>query len=659
MASDKPSQKISDLYKRIEDIRIKSVSDSGNAADALSDVLGELEIRLEELFAANEELALQASFPILNPNPVTDVDQTGQVHFLNPVAQQLFPDLQESGRDHLWLADWKAVAQALQESETGAYTRDISVGDRWYQQTIYSVPGTRHIHIYGWDITERRQAEEALKTSETRYRRLFEAAQDGILILDGNTGLITDINPFLVDLLGYSHQDLLNKPLWDIGLFKDINLSKNAFSELQSNGYIRYEDLPLLTKDGRIIDVEFVSNVYLVDDKKVIQCNIRDITRRKQAEEAQRLERSNLEIITQNIGAGLAIISNDYRTIWANKVLQDIFGNCIGAVCHATFNLRDEICPGCGVREIFERGKEKVVHEQIGKDRAGNIIWSQIIATPIRDHNGCITSVLELVIPITELKLAEDGLRKAREELEIRILERTSELLKLNETLQAEIIAHRYAEDSLDASLKEKEALIREVHHRVKNNLQIISSLLYLQSKNVDDKDTFEIFRDSQTRVKSMALIHEKLYKSENVAVVDFAEYIKSLVAYLFDSYNLHRNGIGLKTNLDKIILEMDTAVPCGLIINELVSNSLKHAFPENRKGEINIELHKNEDDQIKLVISDNGIGLKADYDKTGTLGMQLVNSLVKQLDGELRLDTCFGTRFEIIFKEAKYPKRI
>jgi PAS domain S-box-containing protein len=645
---------------------LKSVNDSGNAAKVLSDVLGELEVSLEELSAAdkelrqqNEELALLASFPKLNPNPVVGVDQTGQVHFLNPAAQQLFLDLQERGCDHPCLADWNAVSQTLQESETGTYTRNISVGDRWYQQTMYSVPGTRHIHIYGWDITERRQAEEALKTSETRYRRLFETAQDGILILDGNTGLITDINPFLVDLLGYSHQDLLNKPLWDIGLFKDINLSKNAFSELQSNGYIRYEDLPLLTKDGRIIDVEFVSNVYLVDDKKVIQCNIRDITRRKQAEEAQRLERSNLEIITQNIGAGLAIISNDYRTIWANKVLQDIFGNCIGAVCHATFNLRDEICPGCGVREIFERGKEKVVHEQIGKDRAGNIIWSQIIATPIRDHNGCITSVLELVIPITELKLAEDGLRKARDELEIRILERTSELLKLNEMLQAEIVAHKCTEDNLDVALKEKEALIREVHHRVKNNLQVISSLLYLQSKKTGDKNTFEIFRDSQTRVKSMALIHEKLYKSENLALIDFSEYIKNLVDYLFDSYKITHNGIGLTINADKVVLEMDTAIPCGLITNELVSNSLKHAFPENRKGEIKIELSRLKDNNIKLVVSDNGIGLKADYDKTGTLGMQLVNTLVKQIDGELRLDTCFGTRFEIIFKEAKYLKRI
>ena len=123
--------------------------------------------------------------------------------------------------------------------------------------------------------------EEALKISETRYRRLFETAQDGILILDAETGQISDVNPFLVEMLGYSHEDVLGKKLWEIGAFKDIEASKAAFSELQSKGYVRYNDLPLETKDGRSMAVEFVSNVYLVDHHKVIQCNIRDITERK------------------------------------------------------------------------------------------------------------------------------------------------------------------------------------------------------------------------------------------------------------------------------------------------------------------------------------------------------------------------------------------
>ena len=138
------------------------------------------------------------------------------------------------------------------------------------------------------DINERKKLEEALKVSETRYRRLFEAAREGILILDAETGQIADVNPFLTEMLGYSHAELSGKKLWEIGCFKDIEASKAAFEKLRSKGYVRYDDLPLQTKCGRVIAVEFISNIYLVDHHKVIQCNIRDITDRKLMKAAAR-----------------------------------------------------------------------------------------------------------------------------------------------------------------------------------------------------------------------------------------------------------------------------------------------------------------------------------------------------------------------------------
>ena len=163
--------------------------------------------------------------------------------------------------------------------------------------------GTEMILLAIEDITERNQAREVLEVSETRYRRLFETAQDGILILDADTGQISDVNPFLIQMLGYSHEDFLGRKLWEIGAFKDIEASQEAFSELQTRGYVRYEDLPLQTRDGRSIAVEFVSNVYLVDHHKVIQCNIRDITERKKAEEKLRAReeryRSYIEVTGQ------------------------------------------------------------------------------------------------------------------------------------------------------------------------------------------------------------------------------------------------------------------------------------------------------------------------------------------------------------------------
>jgi len=155
--------------------------------------------------------------------------------------------------------------------------------------------GTDRILLAFEDITERKQIEEALKNSETQYRRLFETAPDGILILDAETGQISDVNPFLVEMLGYSHEELLGKKLWEIGAFKDIESSKAIFLKLQEKGYVRYEDLPLETKDGRPMAVEFVSNVYSVDHHKVIQCNIRDITERKRLGDALQKAHNELE----------------------------------------------------------------------------------------------------------------------------------------------------------------------------------------------------------------------------------------------------------------------------------------------------------------------------------------------------------------------------
>ena len=171
------------------------------------------------------------------------------------------------------------------------------------------------------DITERKKMEEALKNSETNYRRLFEAAQDGILILDAETGQISDVNPFLLEMLGYSHEELLGKKLWEIGLFKDIEASKAAFGELQDKGYVRYNDLPLETKDGRKMAVEFVSNVYLVNHHKVIQCNIRDTTERKLTAEA--LKKSHNELERQDVELRTAL--SEIKTLKDQLEAENIY----------------------------------------------------------------------------------------------------------------------------------------------------------------------------------------------------------------------------------------------------------------------------------------------------------------------------------------------
>ncbi|MBM4240345.1 MAG: PAS domain S-box protein [Euryarchaeota archaeon] len=217
------------------------------------------------------------------------------------------------------------------------------------------------------------------------------------------------------------------------------------------------------------------------------------------------------------------------------------------------------------------------------------------------------------------------------------------------------------AEKRIKSSLEEKELLLREIHHRVKNNLQVISSMLNLQSRYIKDKSDLELFRGSQSRIKTMAMIHEHLYRSADFAHIDFSEYIHSLVNYLLRYYNADPNVIKLKLDVEEdISLNIDTAVPCGLIINELVSNALKFAFRNGRPGEVKIDFHS-VDDNFILTVSDNGMGFPEDldYSNVKTLGLQLVDSLVRQLGGAIELDRSQGTKFTIIFKETDYQRRI
>ncbi len=256
---------------------------------------------------------------------------------------------------------------------------------------------------------------------------------------------------------------------------------------------------------------------------------------------------------------------------------------------------------------------------------------------------------------LAERRRAEGELRRAHDELEMRVQERTAELARANEVLQAEIAERKRAEEQIKASLREKEVLLKEIHHRVKNNLQIISSLLYLQSKNIKDKETLEMFQDGQNRVRSMALVHERLYGSQDLARIDLAEYVRNLTSYLFRSYGVNTNVIALNISADDVFLGIDTAIPCGLIINELVSNCLKHAFPDGREGEIRIEFHSDGDNKFTLLASDNGVGFPKDLDfpDMESLGLQLVNMLVNQLEGTIEVDTSGGTAFKIRFTEA------
>lgn len=254
-------------------------------------------------------------------------------------------------------------------------------------------------------------------------------------------------------------------------------------------------------------------------------------------------------------------------------------------------------------------------------------------------------------------RLAEKALTEARQDLEKRVTERTQALSEANRMLHDEIAQRERSEEQIRGSLKEKEVLLSEVHHRVKNNLQIISSLLALQCERVTDETVRGALMDSQSRVRSMALIHEQLYRSGDLARIDFARYIEGLSKTLLDSYSSKSSRVRITADVDKVFLPVGLALPCGLIVNELLTNCLKHAFPGGRSGKVHIEFHGDRAEGYNLTVSDDGTGLPADLDwrRTRSLGLRLVVNLAEiQLDGKIHVTAGGGTVFEIQFPRQK-----
>jgi len=219
-----------------------------------------------------------------------------------------------------------------------------------------------------------------------------------------------------------------------------------------------------------------------------------------------------------------------------------------------------------------------------------------------------------------------------------------------------DISERKKGEEAVRASLREKETLLKEIHHRVKNNLQVVSSLLGLQSRAIGDEMTRKMFQESQNRVHSMALLHERLYQSRNLSEIGCAEYIAQLAAHLFRSFGVSSSRIRLVMNVEKQHMTMDTAVPCGLILNELVSNALKYAFPDGRDGEVRILLKDASDSRTRLAVGDNGVGLPQDVNiwNTRTLGLRLVRTLAAQLGAGIEVITNRGTEIRLVFPQPE-----
>jgi PAS domain S-box-containing protein len=280
--------------------------------------------------------------------------------------------------------------------------------------------------------------------------------------------------------------------------------------------------------------------------------------------------------------------------------------------------------------------------------------WVNHFIAPIFDLRGCIVRIMGTIVNITERKKAEEELIKHRDHLNELVEERTYALQKINEELEREIAERKKMEKQIMASLKEKEMLLREIRHRGMNNIQIVFGLMDIQSDYIKDKQCLEIFKCFRNQITSMSLAHKTLYESEELPYINFHEYINKLANRLYQSYGVITDRVALVINIDDVTLGVNTALYCGLTINELLSNSLKYAFPDSRNGEIKIILRSSDKNEYELIFSDNGRGIPEELDikETDTIGLKMVGLFVEDmLRGKIDLNRGRGTEFVIKFK--------
>jgi PAS domain S-box-containing protein len=462
------------------------------------------------------------------------------------------------------------------------------------------------------DISDRKQVEQILQ----RYERIVSATTDGISLVDRNYVYQVVNQAYLSwnytqydEVVGHSVSHVIGQEAFE-------TIVKARLDQCLAGETVQYETwFDHFPTSPRFLSVTYAPYVDVDQTISGVVVSLRDLTRLKQAEKQLELQ----SIIVRNIAEGVCLTrATDGVIVYTNPKFDRMFGyepeeltgEHVASLNYEdvqtnTNQIADQI-----MGEIIQCDEFTYDVHNVKKD--GTPFWCKAVASMFEhpEHGSVIVAV------------------------------------------QQDITEQRQAQAQIETSLKEKEILLKEIHHRVKNNLQIIYSILRLQRRSLQDPRASASLLDSQNRIESIALIHEKLYQTGNLAQVNFAEYIPGIVSNLVSSYDTSSQAIDLETEVEPIFLDIDRAIPCGLLINELVSNSLKYAFPNQEAGQIKVSLRADENFYMTLIVKDDGVGLPKNFDITQaeSLGLQLVQDFVDQLKGRMQIGCSTGTEFRITF---------
>jgi PAS domain S-box-containing protein len=584
--------------------------------EELENISMELALGLSEAFEALNKVA--SGDPRARISEVSGSELIAKLkQTVNKTAEGIEAVVNQSHEFAIGLAEHFDVLNRVSKSDLSARISESS------QDELLKALGkvTNHmIESVSREITERKKAED-------RFKQVAESAGEWIWEVDAN-GLYTYSSHVVEKTLGYTPEEIVGKKyfydFFEPGIM--TQLKEEAFEVFYRKAPFKNSIYSNVHKNGRVVFLESSGTPVL--DWRGNLLGYRgvdtDITERKWTEEALRYSKEKYRVVFETTGTAIVIIEDNIISM-ANTEFEKLSGyskeEVEGKKSWTEFIMKEDLEKEKEYHNLckLDPGAVPLTHEFKACDRYGNMkdIFMRIATIPTTKK------IVASLLDITERKLAEEHLRK---------------------------------------SLREKEILLRELHHRTKNNMQVISSLLDLHSITIDDKKMLQIIKEIQNRIRSIALVHEKLYQAKDLSDVNLKDYITDLIHALLVSYEGSKGRISLKADIDNIFLSLDTVTPCGLIISELVSNSLKYAFPDKKKGEITIECHSTDDSEMKLRISDNGIGLPdgLDFRNAKSLGFKLICKLAEdQLRGTVELEGGKGTAFLIKFREIKKRENI